>query len=241
MLRTRRRARPASCARGTTRATPRWLLRQPGLGLVELALASFPAEVSGFPGRGRRWADYRSPRPTGNGEISAPRHPTGGRTQHDGRQDEQGVQNAQDGAEVAVPQGREAGSPRRREPSDREGRRRRPRAGLHRGPAGLETRRRAPPGRAHRAHRPWRAQGGQMELAAVRSRGRGLVPRHPYLHELRQGDFLPRHVAESRPPGESKNKDTRYLDIHENDQLDEAQLAGWVKQASELPGAPSST
>ena len=43
------------------------------------------------------------------------------------------------------------------------------------------------------------------------------------------------------PPGESKNKDTRYLDIHENDQLDEAQLAGWVKQASELPGAPSST
>jgi hypothetical protein len=27
----------------------------------------------------------------------------------------------------------------------------------------------------------------------------------------------------------------RYLDIYE-DQLDEAQLAAWVKQASELPG-----
>src|SRR4029450_7635802 len=42
------------------------------------------------------------------------------------------------------------------------------------------------------------------------------------------------------PPGESKSKDTRYLDIHEDDQLDEAQLAAWVKQASRLPGAPIS-
>jgi hypothetical protein len=38
------------------------------------------------------------------------------------------------------------------------------------------------------------------------------------------------------PPGESKQKDVRYLDIHEDDQLDEAQLAGWMKQASQLPG-----
>ena len=38
------------------------------------------------------------------------------------------------------------------------------------------------------------------------------------------------------PPGASKGKDTRYLDIHEDDQLDEAQLAAWVKQASQLPG-----
>jgi hypothetical protein len=38
------------------------------------------------------------------------------------------------------------------------------------------------------------------------------------------------------PPGTSKSKDTRYLDIHEDDQLDEAQLAGWVKQAGQLPG-----
>jgi hypothetical protein len=38
------------------------------------------------------------------------------------------------------------------------------------------------------------------------------------------------------PPGESKSKDRRYLDIHEKDQLDEAQLAAWVKQASQLPG-----
>ena len=38
------------------------------------------------------------------------------------------------------------------------------------------------------------------------------------------------------PPGESKHRQVRYLDIHEDDQLDEAQLAAWVKQASLLPG-----
>jgi hypothetical protein len=38
------------------------------------------------------------------------------------------------------------------------------------------------------------------------------------------------------PPGESKHKEVRYFDIHEDDQLDEAQLVAWVKQASQLPG-----
>jgi hypothetical protein len=38
------------------------------------------------------------------------------------------------------------------------------------------------------------------------------------------------------PPGVSKHKEVRYLDIHEGDALDEAQLAAWVKQASRLPG-----
>jgi hypothetical protein len=37
------------------------------------------------------------------------------------------------------------------------------------------------------------------------------------------------------PPGASKHKEVRYLDIHEGE-LDEAQLATWVKQASKLPG-----
>jgi hypothetical protein len=39
-----------------------------------------------------------------------------------------------------------------------------------------------------------------------------------------------------RPPGESKQAHVRYLDIHEDDKLDEAQLAAWIKRASELPG-----
>ncbi len=38
------------------------------------------------------------------------------------------------------------------------------------------------------------------------------------------------------PPGMSKQKEVRYLDIHENDELDEAQFSDWVKQASQLPG-----
>jgi hypothetical protein len=38
------------------------------------------------------------------------------------------------------------------------------------------------------------------------------------------------------PPGESKHKDTRYLDIHEDDRLDEAQMATWIRQAAALPG-----
>ncbi len=38
------------------------------------------------------------------------------------------------------------------------------------------------------------------------------------------------------PPGESKNQDTRYLDIREDDELDEELVGGWIRQASELPG-----
>ena len=38
------------------------------------------------------------------------------------------------------------------------------------------------------------------------------------------------------PPGESKHKEVRYLDIHEDDPLDEKQLATWIKQAASIPG-----
>ena len=38
------------------------------------------------------------------------------------------------------------------------------------------------------------------------------------------------------PPGESKSKDVRYLDIHEDDELDEGLLTSWFRQAAELPG-----
>jgi len=45
------------------------------------------------------------------------------------------------------------------------------------------------------------------------------------------------------PPGPSKDPNTRYLDIREDDQLDEKQLVSWVKQAAALPGflGPKST
>ncbi len=38
------------------------------------------------------------------------------------------------------------------------------------------------------------------------------------------------------PPGESKDKDVRYLDLREGDHLDDAQFVDWVKQASRLEG-----
>lgn len=38
------------------------------------------------------------------------------------------------------------------------------------------------------------------------------------------------------PPGTSKDKDMRYLDMYEGDKLDEKQMTSWVKQAAALPG-----
>jgi hypothetical protein len=38
------------------------------------------------------------------------------------------------------------------------------------------------------------------------------------------------------PPGESKHKEVRYLDIREDDPPDEAQIATWIRQAAALPG-----
>ena len=47
---------------------------------------------------------------------------------------------------------------------------------------------------------------------------------------LRGGDLSP------LPPGASKTPHTRYLDIREHDQIDEAQFADWIRQASQMPG-----
>jgi hypothetical protein len=38
------------------------------------------------------------------------------------------------------------------------------------------------------------------------------------------------------PGGTERSKDARWIDIHEGDELDEAQMATWVKQAAALPG-----
>src|SRR5688572_16393564 len=38
------------------------------------------------------------------------------------------------------------------------------------------------------------------------------------------------------PPVDSKNAGTRYFHIYEREELDEAQLEDWVRQASRLPG-----
>jgi hypothetical protein len=38
------------------------------------------------------------------------------------------------------------------------------------------------------------------------------------------------------PPGASKQKEVRYLDIREDDELDERQMTNWIRQAAALPG-----
>lgn len=38
------------------------------------------------------------------------------------------------------------------------------------------------------------------------------------------------------PPGPSKQKRVRYLDIYEGDPVDETRMAAWIKQAAALPG-----
>jgi hypothetical protein len=38
------------------------------------------------------------------------------------------------------------------------------------------------------------------------------------------------------PPGESTQKEVRYLNLREADTLDEDRLAEWIRQASRLPG-----
>jgi hypothetical protein len=37
------------------------------------------------------------------------------------------------------------------------------------------------------------------------------------------------------PPGESKDKNMRYLDIREHDKLDEKLVMSWIRQASKIP------
>jgi len=38
------------------------------------------------------------------------------------------------------------------------------------------------------------------------------------------------------PGGTEKSKDARWIDIREDEELDEAQIVDWIRQASEQPG-----
>jgi hypothetical protein len=58
---------------------------------------------------------------------------------------------------------------------------------------------------------------------------------HCYTHYVKLA-FFNGASLDPMPPGESKDEGTRYLDIREDDELDEAQLADWFEQASKLPG-----
>lgn len=58
---------------------------------------------------------------------------------------------------------------------------------------------------------------------------------HCYAKYVKVG-FFKGVELEPMPPGESKQKNVRYLDIREGDAIDETQFVKWVKAASKLPG-----
>jgi hypothetical protein len=66
--------------------------------------------------------------------------------------------------------------------------------------------------------------------------GRGwFLSFHCYTKFVRVAFFRGRSLR-PLPPGESRQKEVRYLDIHEEEQIDDKLVAGWIRQASELPG-----
>jgi hypothetical protein len=58
---------------------------------------------------------------------------------------------------------------------------------------------------------------------------------HAFTHYVKVAFFRGASL-QPLPPGASKSEATRYVDLHEGDALDEAQMVAWVKQAAALPG-----
>jgi len=58
---------------------------------------------------------------------------------------------------------------------------------------------------------------------------------HCYTHYVKVAFFRGARLRPP-PPGSSKSADTRYLDIREDEPIDEARFIEWVRQASRLPG-----
>ena len=79
-------------------------------------------------------------------------------------------------------------------------------------------------------------QGSQVELGLLWHRGRGWFLNFHCFTNTSKVAFFRGTSLRPLPPGESKHKDVRYLDIHEDGQLDEELVASWIRQASELPG-----
>ena len=111
------------------------------------------------------------------------------------------------------------------------------------------------PVRAYLAALPgWKATVGKRIDAIVRRAVPGVHKavkwNSPFYGVKGQGWFLSFHAfakylklvffagasLDPRPPGKSANRAARYLDVHEHEPLDEAQLSAWMKQAAKLPG-----
>jgi len=59
---------------------------------------------------------------------------------------------------------------------------------------------------------------------------------HVFTRYVKVTFFSGRSLRLVPPGGTPKSKDTRWIDIYEGDELDERQMASWVKQAAVLPG-----
>ena len=67
--------------------------------------------------------------------------------------------------------------------------------------------------------------------------GRGwFLSFHTFTHYVKVTFFQGTSLRPVPPGGTPKSKDARWIDIREGDELDEAQMATWVKQAAALPG-----
>ncbi|PZO02950.1 MAG: hypothetical protein DCF30_03970 [Hyphomicrobiales bacterium] len=67
--------------------------------------------------------------------------------------------------------------------------------------------------------------------------GRGWFLSFHVLTRYVKATFLQGLLLNPSPPGgTARSGEARWIDIYENDQLDEAQMEAWVKQAAALPG-----
>jgi len=80
-----------------------------------------------------------------------------------------------------------------------------------------------------------RAQGREAELAVLRHRGPGLVPVVPRPHPLRQGTFFRGTSLRPIRPAPARTGTCATSTSKKGDELDERQIATWVKQGATLP------
>jgi hypothetical protein len=67
--------------------------------------------------------------------------------------------------------------------------------------------------------------------------GRGwFLGMHAFTNYVKVTFFAGRSLRPPPPGGTPKSKDSRWIDVHEGEPLDEARWAKWLKQASALPG-----
>ena len=78
--------------------------------------------------------------------------------------------------------------------------------------------------------------GWKRDVAVLWHRGPGLVPVVPRLHSLRQSDVLPGQVAAPASSRRVQAQGSALLRHLRNAELDEAQMAAWIRQAAALPG-----